>query len=318
MSEPSETLGMGWIPDLPDIRDYTPEHEKVQPLLRRIGLAKPAGKNLPSSVDLRRWCPPIENQKSLNSCTANAAVALLEYFEQRAFGKHIDASRLFVYKVTRNLLGETGDRGAYLRTAMGALVLFGAPPEEYWPYVVSDYEKEPPAFCYAFAQNYQAVQYVCLDAPGTTEADLLPRIKSFLRAGLPSMFGFTVYSSIAQSASTGDIPFPTPGEKNPGGHAMVVVGYDDKKVIQITNPGGPKTTGAFLVRNSWGTTWGEQGYGYLPYEFVLQGLALDWWTLIRSEWVDTGQFADADSGGGNGGARPRKRRRAAPKRRKTR
>lgn len=313
MSEPHETMGMGWLPDYPDFRDYTPEHEKVQPLLRRIGLAAPAGKGLPPSVDLRRWCPPIENQLSLNSCTANAAVALLEYFEQRAFGKHIDASRLFLYKVTRNLLHVTGDTGAFLRSAMGALVLFGAPPEEYWPYKVADYEEEPPSFCYAFAQNYHAVQYICLDPPGMSETDLLRRIKPFVAAGFPSMFGFTVYSSIAQSASTGDIPFPATGEKQRGGHAMVVVGYDDKKVIQNTNPGGQRTTGAFLVRNSWGTSWGDQGYGHMPYEYVLRGLALDWWTLIRSEWVDTGQFAaDASEAGGSATrkARPTARKRA--------
>jgi C1A family cysteine protease len=73
-------------------------------------------KAAPASVDLRAWCSPIEDQGNLGSCTANAGVGLLEYYERRAFGKHLDGSRLFLYKASRNLLGWTGDTGAYLRT----------------------------------------------------------------------------------------------------------------------------------------------------------------------------------------------------------
>jgi hypothetical protein len=74
--------------------------------------------------------------------------------KKKAFGRHIDASRLFLYKVTRNLLHLRGDTGAYLRSTMGAMRLFGVPPEEYWEYDISQFDKEPPAFCYAFASNY--------------------------------------------------------------------------------------------------------------------------------------------------------------------
>ena len=71
---------------------------------------------------------------------------MIEYFEKRADGKYIDASRLFLYKVTRNLLNFKGDTGAFLRSAMGAITLFGVPPEEYWPYDIEKFDKEPPAF----------------------------------------------------------------------------------------------------------------------------------------------------------------------------
>jgi C1A family cysteine protease len=122
-------------------------------------------------------------------------VGLIEYYERRAFGKHIDASRLFLYKTTRNLLGWTGDTGAYLRTTLEALVLFGVPPENYWKYDVPKFDDEPTAFLYAFADNYKAVKYYRLDPPGTSKATLLSAIKTNLAAGLPSFFGFTVYSS---------------------------------------------------------------------------------------------------------------------------
>ena len=282
--------GMGWLPDYPDLRDYTPEHANIQPLLAKANVAEPEKVSLPNSVDLRSWFSPVEDQGSLGSCTANAGVGIVEYFQRRAYGKHIDASRLFLYKATRNLLKWTGDTGAFLRTTMYALAMFGVPPEEYWPYKIADFEKEPPAFCYAFGLSYKAIKYYRLDPPGTLKDELLTRIKTNLAAGLPSMFGFTVYNSISQAATKGKIPYPTFGEKIDGGHAIVAVGYDDNMKIKNTNAGGKETTGAFIIRNSWGTGWGDQGYGYLPYDYVLNGLAEDWWSLIEAGWIDTGMF----------------------------
>ena len=302
MSETVQSSGMGWLPDYPSLQDHSLHTDQITPklkslgqtqsvsdMLTTVGAATPPPK-LPVAVDLRAWCSPIENQGSLGSCTAHAGVGMVEYYERRAFGKHIDASRLFLYKATRNLLAWTGDTGAFLRSTMEALVLFGVPPEDYWKYVVADFDKEPTAFCYAFAQKYQAINYYRLDPPGTTPVVLLSRIKNNLGAGLPSMFGFTVYNSYTQAGTTGKIPYPTPGEKIVGGHAIMVVGYDDTLKIKNTNPGAVETTGALLIRNSWGTTWGAAGYGWLPYEFVLKGLATDWWALIKQDWIDTGNY----------------------------
>ena len=285
----TEKLGMGWLPDYPDLRDYTAQHQEILPLLKKARV-DPGNSKLPARVDLREWCSPVEDQGALGSCTAHAGVGIVEYFEKRSFGKHVDASRLFLYKVTRNLMHSTGDTGAFLRNAMGAIALFGVPPEEYWPYKITDFDKEPPAFCYAFAQNYQAVKYFRLDPPDTAKDVVLSRIKTNLAAGIPSMFGFTVYSSIAQADTTGKIPFPAGGEQIKGGHAIAAVGYDDKMTIKNTHPGSPETKGALLIRNSWGSGWGDNGYGWFPYEYVLQGIAEDWWSLIKSEWIDTGEF----------------------------
>jgi C1A family cysteine protease len=296
-------LGLGWLPDYPDFRDLTVEHDdvstrlkglgqtSVKKMLVKTGAPKLTKTSLPTSVSLVNWFSPVEDQGQLGSCTANAGVGIVEYFERRAFGKHTDASRLFLYKATRNLMKETGDTGAFLRTTMGAMVLFGLPPEEYWPYNEADFDNEPTAFCYAFAQNYQAMSYYRLDPPGTKATDLLNQIRVNLSVGLPSMFGFTVHSSIEQAdASGGKIPYPTKGEKIVGGHAIVVAGYDDKMKIKNTTAGAKETTGAFLIRNSWGASWGDNGYGWLPYDYVLKGLADDWWSLLKNEWVDSGNF----------------------------
>lgn len=296
------TYGMGWLRDLPDYRDYDYStdnltdkkkefgQESIKKMISKLGVARAPKAAIPSSADLRANCSPIEDQLNLGSCTAQAGVGLLEYFERKASNTHVDASRRFLYKVTRNLLGWAGDTGAYPRTTMAAMVLLGAPPEKYWPYSVPDFDEEPTAFVYSLADNYEAVSYYRLDPIGVDPNALLARIKLFLHANLPSMFGFRVYSSYTQAETTGNIPFPFSGDQPVGGHAVVAVGYDDSKKIKHTAANAPTHKGAFLIRNSWGTDWGEAGYGWLPYEYVIQGLAVDWWSLLKSEWVKTGQF----------------------------
>ena len=277
----------GWIVDYPDHRDYTPWSQEVEGIFSSVGFFDP--ENIPEKVDLRSWCSPVEDQGRIGSCTAHAAAGIVEYFERKAFGKHIDVSRLFLYKVTRNLLKWSGDTGAFLRTAMAALRLYGAPPESYWPYIVEKIDEEPGAFVYALAQNYKATKYVKLDNKDISKEELVTNIKKNLAIGFPLMFGFSTFDSLAQARYTGLIPFPSKTETAKGGHAVGCFGYDD--TLEITHDfTKEKTKGAFLIRNSWGPKWGHQGYGWLPYDFVLSGLAVDWWTLISADWVDTGEF----------------------------
>lgn len=98
------------------------------------------------------------------------------------------------------------------------------------------------------------------------------------------MFGFSVYSSIPGiGEGTGDIPYPGPGDRLEGGHAVVAVGYDDARKIG-------SQTGALLIRNSWSIDWGEDGYGWLPYAYVENGLAVDFWSLVQADFVNTEIF----------------------------
>lgn len=274
---------LGWERDLPDIRDLSVHSEEIDSQLARSARLKSAKKKLPAKVDLRAWCSPVEDQGALGSCTANAGVGLLEYFERRAHGKHLDASRLFLYKVTRNLLGWKGDQGAYLRSTMKSMVLFGIAPERHWPYDVARFDDEPTTFCYAFAGNYKAIRYYRLDPAGASGSATLASVRRMLAAGLPCMFGFSVYGSIPGEGEGSDVPFPTKNDRLQGGHAVVAVGYDDARKIGATK-------GALLIRNSWGKGWGEGGYGWLPYAYVEQGLADDFWSLVKADYVGTELF----------------------------
>lgn len=292
--ELGHAVGTGWLPPLPDLRDFTDKQPEIADMANNLGLFEVKKlKALPTTVDLRTWCSPIESQKNLGSCTAHAAVGIVEYFQRRAYGKYLEGSRLFVYKTTRNLMQITGDTGAWLRNTMGALVLCGVPDEKYWPYTDAKptFDNEPPSFVYAVADNYEALRYFCHDplganVPGST---VLVNVKNYLAAGIPSMFGFWGFPSFSSSDVKGGIPYPCPGEQAQWGHAIVAVGYDNGK--KIKNTISNKTTiGALLIRNSWGTAWGDQGYGWLPYEYVENRLAIDFWSLLSLEWVDTKQF----------------------------
>ena len=187
----------------------------------------------------------------------------------------------------------TGDTGAWLRNTMGALRLCGVPDERYWPYTDAKpaFDDEPPSFVYAVADNYEAVRYFCHDPlrENRSGSAVLASVKRYLDAGIPSMFGFWGFPSFNYCDVKGGIPYPCPGERAQWGHAIVAVGYDDRKKIKNTMC-NKTTTGALLIRNSWGTTWGDQGYGWLPYDYVTNKLALDFWSLLNMEWVDSKIF----------------------------
>ena len=277
---------------MPDLRDYTEYNPEIGLLNSKLGITEGEQKVV-SSADLRQWCSPIENQLDLGSCTANAGMGIVEYYEKRAFNKHIDGSRLFLYKVTRNLMQQTGDTGATIRDVMKALALCGVPAEKYWPYNAAEFDKEPPAFIYSIADNYEALKYFCHDPMGSNipSATVLDSVKKYLAAGIPSMFGFYGFPSFNDSDVKGGIPYPCDGERAEWGHAIVAVGYDDNKKIRNTRCNS-ETKGALLIRNSWGTTWGDKGYGWMPYDYVLNKLALDFWSLISMEWLETGMFGN--------------------------
>ena len=261
----------GWLPDVPDIRDY----DAARLVKDRDDDKGPKAKAEPTEVDMRRYCSPVENQGRLGSCVAQAIVGMVEFMERRRSAKHVDASRLFVYKMARQLDGFKGDTGAHIRTGMKALRLFGAPPERYWPYDVERFDADPPGFVFAYGQSLQALSYHRVDSGNRDREQCLELIKLLVARRYPVVVGFSVYN---YGNEKGEFPMPSAGQRRQGGHAVMVCGYDDKRVIG-------KTTGALMIRNSWGTRWGDNGYGWLPYGYILQRLSSDFWCLFHKETV---------------------------------
>ena len=258
-TEPAESTGptatrpdgrYGWIPDGPDHRDWWAAPSVVRPAV-----------GLPERVDLRADCPAVYDQGALGSCTAQAVAGAYELDRKRQGLDRLTPSTLFIYFEERVLEGTVDhDSGATLRDGMRTLDRIGTCAEPDWPYVVERFRERPPARCYVDAARHRAVAY--RRVPQETSA-----IRACLAAGRPVVFGFSVFESFESVAveRTGVVPMPGPDERRLGGHAVVAVGYDPD---------------AFLVRNSWGSGWGDDGYCTMPVEYVTDpGLTADLWTL---------------------------------------
>ncbi len=242
----------GWIRDLPDHRD---RHWPAPAL---------ASAQLPAALDLRPQCPPVYDQGQLGSCTANAIAGAVEFDELKAGGgSSWTPSRLFIYYNERALEGTVPiDSGAQLRDGIKVIASAGVVPESEWPYDISRFADRPPQPLYDEAKRDRVSSYLRIP-------QMLVQLKTCIAEGFPFVFGFTVFASMEtqEVARTGVIPLPQPGDSMVGGHAVGCVGYDD-------------ASQRFTIRNSWGTGWGDAGYGYIPYAYLVDpGLAADFWTV---------------------------------------
>jgi C1A family cysteine protease len=215
-------------------------------------------------VDLRPSCLSVRDQGSLNSCTAVGVTGLVHFLTRKDNQTARIPSPLFTYYATRLLNFDTeNDNGASIRDAIKSTIRYGTVKEEDWPYVEERVAENPPAKVWAGAEKQRAVEYLSISSSKQ-------EFVSCLSEGHPFMFGIGLHASFWKTDETGYIKFPDAKETTPiSEHGMLAVGYFLER-----------DQGYIIAQNSWGDTWGDQGFCYIPMEYMLRD-AYDCWTLRK-------------------------------------
>ena len=228
---------------------------------------------LPVRWSLREACPPVRDQGPVGECTGQSVAGACEFLSMKTSGGDCTRKSVkFAYYNGRRMLCPPqtwDDSGCYIRTVIKAAARYGICEEDFWP-ESKDFAAKPSVSAYADASRFQVEEYAALSdaSPETT----LDNVRRSIYHGLPVCFGFDVYSSFMsdETTRTGIAKIPAAGETPEGGHAVLGVGYDDETCV-------------LTVRNSWGAAWGDKGYFQLPYWFVLNGRASDFWAISGQE-----------------------------------
>lgn len=224
--------------------------------------------NFPSQFSLLPHLGEQLNQGSLGCCGPTTADELIEY-DQLAQGMPMEsASRLFIYYMTRYLMGTIDqDSGVSNRAMLKALNQFGFCPETMWPYADDQFtfRKKPTDDCFAAALPNRITSYTGVQVA-------LNQMKAAIFSGFPILFGFEVFKGIEsdQASDTGDVPNPSPGENAIGGHDVELFGWND-------------ATRTFDFRNHWykgpGVPWGNNGSGRISFDYAVSRYVSDLWII---------------------------------------
>jgi len=213
---------------------------------------------VPAAVDYTANMTPVRDQGDEGTCVAFASVVgVKEYEDTKEYRKNITLSPRYVYWLCKKYDGCPDEEGTYPRVAMKVLLKHGVCPESFWPYrphQIDHYKKGADRK----AGTYRIKAYARISS--------LQEMKRSLLVNGPFLAGVRVYESWFNKGvnKTGIIPMPKKGEEILGGHAICIVGYDDRE-------------GLLKFKNSWGPSWAQRGYGYLPYAYM-QRYCSDAWS----------------------------------------
>ena len=222
---------------MPDVIEK-PCEEDYQPVENRL-----------TKVDLRDSFTPIKNQGSLGACSAFTMVGIYEYILKKNHQQEMDLSESFVYyNVRKKEHKEKEDSGSSLYSIVVSMGTEGVCLERLCPYSTNP-NISPSVEAYADAKTRKIVKALNVRPK-------IEDIKSAVAQGYPVAISLKIYDSF--SADAGFVQRPSEDEikeAKSGNHAMIVCGYSDDEKI-------------FIVRNSWGTTFGDKGYCYIPYSYI--------------------------------------------------
>lgn len=257
---PSTSKGHGWRRDTPDHRD--------RPLRARLG--DPI--TLPNVVELDPTVlsrVSIRDQGDLGSCTGHGIRGCLVYhMMKRTDLVDTDLSPLFAYyrgRVAEASVNE--DSGCEIRDVVKMAAQDGVALESAWPYRIERFKRNPTATAYKSAQVHQVkVGYYRCGGEAQRPEDVLNDVLRAINAQLPVTGGFACFSNLDRGPRPGVIPLPGPRDRLEGGHAVWFVRADQRERL-------------LKFQNSWSAQWGDRGFGYLPFDYILKRLADDFWCI---------------------------------------
>ena len=205
--------------------------------------------SLPKRIDYTAVMSPVRDQGSEGTCVAFASVVgVKEYEDAKEYKELITLSPRFLYSLCKRFDGAPGEEGTFPRVAMKMLLKHGVCLENYWPY--QPHQTDSPKKGASFqAKRFRITAYARLK-------DTLEMKRSLVVNG-PFLTGVKVFDCwfSKKASKSGVIPWPKKSDKLEGGHAVCIVGFDDKKAF-------------FKFKNSWSSKWADKGYGYLPYRYM--------------------------------------------------
>lgn len=217
---------------------------------------------LPHVVDLRFYMPPIADQGEEGSCTAFAWAGAFDYQRAQENAHMVDPSCQFLYYHERIIEGSdvADDCGAQIRSGAKVLAKFGVLQSREWPYVPANFNRLPSV------EQYEKARALRITSYQRVRADVEPLMQA-VALRRPVVIGMEVFQSFESEyvQRTGLLAMPVPKERNLGGHAVVIVGYQ-------------QASRSFIVRNSWGRDWGMGGYFLMPFAYITQHVS-DCWTI---------------------------------------
>ena len=239
------------------------------------GFVAGATKTLEEEVDYSHSVKTIRNSGQEGSVVGQALATALELQILRATQEECYIGARHIYYMPRDATGTLdSDSGAYVKDAFDALATQGAVEEKFWPYVPGEYRALPPVAVNT-ARRFRIRE--------TQKLENLDELRLAFSNNRPVVAEITVYQSFAspETTRTGVVTMPAPTDQVLGNHFLVIVGYNNKdKELKFVN--------------SWGTEWGNDGFGYFPYHYI-QKYMREAWTFQLAPPQLPSSNADSDS-----------------------